>query len=104
MVPNALQDIDTTISRISNRINDCCAEYLISEREEAIRRKTLMPSPKEFREFALECLRRADQTREERIRQILLNMAAHSMRAAVQVERATAVINEEQSFIPKKDT
>jgi len=60
-----------------------------------------MPSPREFRAFALDCLRRADEAGEERTRQILLDMAAHWMRAAVQVENAIALISDEASLIPK---
>ena len=63
-----------------------------------------MPSPKEFREFALDCLRRAHEAREERGRQMLLDMAAHWMRAAIQVESEIALINDEASLIPKNDS
>jgi len=62
-----------------------------------------MSPPKEFREFALDCLRRADQTPEERSRQMLLDMAAHWMRAAVQLEKTIATIDNEASLIPKDD-
>jgi hypothetical protein len=47
-----------------------------------------MSSRKQFREFALECMYRAEETRDERQRQALLGMAAQWMRAAVYVDRS----------------
>ena len=42
-----------------------------------------MTSAREFRELALDCLRRAQQTRDDKERLILLEAAARWMRAAV---------------------
>jgi hypothetical protein len=52
-------------------------------------------SPKEFREFAQECARWADETRSERHRQVLLDMAKTWMQAAVQLERSLALIDDD---------
>jgi hypothetical protein len=43
-------------------------------------------SSKEFREFAQECLRWAGETKSERHRQVLLEMARTWLQAAVEVE------------------
>jgi hypothetical protein len=51
-------------------------------------------SPEEFREFAEECLRWADETKSERHRQVLLDMAKAWMQAAVQLERSLALIDD----------
>ncbi len=63
-----------------------------------------MPSsPKEFREFAQECLRWADETKSERHRQVLLDMAATWMQAALQLERNFALIDDDTRYprVPK---
>jgi hypothetical protein len=52
-------------------------------------------SPKEFREFAQECLRWADETKSERHRQVLLDMAKTWMQAALQLERSLALIDDD---------
>jgi hypothetical protein len=52
-------------------------------------------SPKEFREFAEECLRWADETKSERHRQVLLDMAKTWMQAALQLERSLALIDDD---------
>jgi hypothetical protein len=52
-------------------------------------------SPKEFREFAQECLRCADETKSQRHRQVLLDMAKTWMQAAVQLERSLALIDDD---------
>ena len=52
-------------------------------------------SPNEFRDFAQECLRWADETKSERHRQILLDMAATWMQAALQLERSLALIDDD---------
>jgi hypothetical protein len=52
-------------------------------------------SPKEFREFAQECLRWADETKSERHRQVLLDMAKTWMQAASQLERSLALIDDD---------
>jgi hypothetical protein len=51
-------------------------------------------SPKEFREFAQECLRWADETKSERHRQVLRDMAKTWMQAALQLERSWALIDD----------
>jgi hypothetical protein len=57
-----------------------------------------MPSSaKEFREFAEECLRWADETKSERHQQVLLRMAKTWMQA-VQLERSLALIDDSTSF------
>jgi hypothetical protein len=45
-------------------------------------------SPKEYCEFAQDCLRRAAESKSERHRQILLEMAKTWMQAALEVERS----------------
>jgi hypothetical protein len=52
------------------------------------------PSPKEYHEFAQECLRWADETKSERHRQVLLDMAKTWMQAALQLERSLALIDD----------
>jgi hypothetical protein len=55
-----------------------------------------MPSsPNDFREFAQECLRWADETKSERHRQVLWDMAATWMQAALQLERSLALIDDD---------
>jgi hypothetical protein len=56
--------------------------------------------PKEFREFAQECLRWADETKSEQHRQVLLDMATTWMQAALQLERSLALIDD--STPPRK--
>jgi len=51
-------------------------------------------SPKEFREFAEECSRWADETKSERHRQVLLDMAKTWTQAALQLERSLALIDD----------
>jgi hypothetical protein len=46
-----------------------------------------MSSPKEYREFAQECSHWATETKSERHRQVLLEMAKTWMQAALEVER-----------------
>jgi hypothetical protein len=53
-----------------------------------------MPSSaKEFREFAEECLRRADETKSERHRQVLMSLATTLVQAAMRLERGSALID-----------
>jgi len=54
--------------------------------------------PREFREFAQECLRWADET--EQHRQVLLDMATTWTQAALQLERSLALIDD--STPPRK--
>ena len=51
-------------------------------------------SPKEYREFGQECLRWADETRSERHRQVLLEIAKTWMQAALEVERSWALMED----------
>jgi hypothetical protein len=53
------------------------------------------PSPKEFREFAQECLRWAAETKSERHRQVLRDMAKTWMQAALQLERSLALTDDD---------
>jgi len=54
-----------------------------------------MPSSaKEFREFAQECLRWAGETKSERHRQVLLEMARTWAQAALEAERGLGLIYE----------
>ena len=52
-----------------------------------------MCTPRQFREFALECMHLAAETNDERQRQILLGMAARWMRAAVQLEQSIELLD-----------
>jgi hypothetical protein len=45
-----------------------------------------MSSPREFRKFALDCLRRAQNARDETERQLLLDFAVRWMRAVINME------------------
>jgi hypothetical protein len=49
-------------------------------------------SPKEFREFAQECLRWAGETKSDRHRQVLLEMARTWIQAALEVEGSSGLI------------
>jgi hypothetical protein len=51
-------------------------------------------SPKEYREFAQDCLRWAAETQSERHRQILLEMAKTWMQAALEVERSLGLTDD----------
>jgi hypothetical protein len=54
-----------------------------------------MPSSaKEFREFAQECLRGADDTKSERHCQVLLNMAKTLTQDALRLERGLALFDD----------
>jgi hypothetical protein len=52
------------------------------------------PAAEEFREFAQECLRSASETKSERHRQVLLDMARSWIQAALEVERNLGLIAE----------
>ena len=47
-----------------------------------------MTSPKEYRQFALECGKQAAETHDERLREILNETARMWMRVALNVERS----------------
>ncbi|HKF08506.1 MAG TPA: hypothetical protein VKB89_07270 [Xanthobacteraceae bacterium] len=49
-------------------------------------------APEEFRDFALECLRWAGETKSERHRQVLLEMARTWIQAAVEAERGAGLM------------
>jgi hypothetical protein len=51
-------------------------------------------SPKEFREFAQECLRWATETKSERHRQVLLEMAKTWMQGALEVEHNLGLMDD----------
>jgi hypothetical protein len=54
-----------------------------------------MPSsPEEFREFAQECLRWAGETKSDRHRQVLLEMARTWIQAALEVEGSLGLFDE----------
>jgi hypothetical protein len=57
--------------------------------------RAMPASPIELREFAQECLRSADETKSERHREVLLNMAKNLMEAALQLERSLALIDDD---------
>jgi hypothetical protein len=57
--------------------------------------RAMPSSPNDFREFAQECLRWADETKSERHRQVLRDMAATWMQAALQLERSLALIDDD---------
>jgi hypothetical protein len=59
-------------------------------------------SSKEFREFAEECLRRAAETKSERHRQILQEMAKTWMQAALEAEHSWAL--EDNLPLPRRGT
>jgi hypothetical protein len=62
--------------------------------------RAMAASPKEFREFAQECLRWADETKSERHRQVLVEMARTWMQAALQLERSLVLIDD--STLPRR--
>jgi hypothetical protein len=54
-----------------------------------------MPSsPKEYREFAQECLRWASETGSESHRQVLLEMAKTWMQGALEIERSLGLTDD----------
>ena len=62
----------------------------------------VMSSPKEFRDFALRCMRWAEQAGDEKQRYLWLEMAAYWMRAAVALEKPIALVDDNVSLIPQK--
>jgi len=60
-----------------------------------------MRSGNEFREFAQECVRGAEEAKDERQRQILLELAKQWMHAALQVEESIALIDDDTPLVPK---
>jgi hypothetical protein len=53
-----------------------------------------MTSPKEYRKFALECSKRAEQTKDERLRKLLKDESRLWMEAALEVERCWALMDD----------
>ena len=64
----------------------------------------VMCSPKEFRDFSLRCMRLADEARDAGGRQLLLEMAAYWMRAAVYLERPIVLLDSVVPLVPEKET
>lgn len=60
-----------------------------------------MTSPKEYRQFAQECMRAAEETNDEEQRQLFLDMAKQWMQAALQVEGSIALIDDDTPLPPK---
>jgi hypothetical protein len=56
-------------------------------------------SPKEYREFALECIRWAEMTDNASHRQVLLDMAKQWMRTALEVERSIGLFGDAPSAV-----
>jgi hypothetical protein len=61
-----------------------------------------MASPMQFREFARECIRQAGETRDQRRRQILIDLAKHWMRAALLFERSHSSVDH-ASLVPTEE-
>lgn len=60
-----------------------------------------MTSAKEYRDLALECGKQAAETKDERLRSILMETARLWMEAALRVETAWALKDEEQPPAPR---
>lgn len=60
-----------------------------------------MSSPDEFRAFARECLRWAEETSDEKHREVLLDLAKQWMHAALQTEKTIDVIADDAPLLPK---
>jgi len=58
-------------------------------------------SPKECRDFALECARQATETQDERLRGILLETARLWLDTALHLERSFALIDDEPPLLPR---
>src|SRR5262245_9251333 len=54
-----------------------------------------MTSPKEYRRFALECGKRAAQTKDERLRKLLKDESRLWMEVALEVERSWALMDDD---------
>ena len=61
-----------------------------------------MTSPKEYRQFALECGKQAAETNDERLREILNETARMWMRVALNVERAWSLKADEAHSTQKR--
>jgi len=62
-----------------------------------------MADPKQFRKFARECIRCAGENRDERRRQMFIELAKHWMRAALILERSIAIVDDDTSLVPKEE-
>jgi len=60
-----------------------------------------MTSPKEYREFALECGKQAAATKDERLRKVLLGAARLWMETALEAERSWALMDDDESIAVK---
>ena len=60
-----------------------------------------MTSPKELRQFALECAKRAANTKDERLRKILLDISRTWSQAAMEIERSIA-LEDDPTPVPKE--
>jgi hypothetical protein len=60
-----------------------------------------MTSPKEYREFALECGKQAMATPDERLRKVLLGAARLWMETALEAERSWALMDDDGSIAVK---
>jgi hypothetical protein len=61
-----------------------------------------MTSPKEYRQFALDCGKQAAETNDERLREILNETARMWMRVALNVERSWALKSDEAPSTQKQ--
>ena len=57
-----------------------------------------MTSPTDYREFALDCVRWAENASDSSQRQILHDMARHWLKIAIEVERAAPFVDDESRF------
>ena len=57
-------------------------------RDEELEVRSALTSPKEYRDFAAQCLRWAARAKSEEHRSVMLNMAHHWMQTAQKLERA----------------
>jgi hypothetical protein len=62
-----------------------------------------MPGPKEFREFARECISRAGENRDEGSRELFIQLAKYWMRRALMLERSILIVEDDTSLVPKED-
>jgi hypothetical protein len=54
-----------------------------------------MTSPKEYRQFAIECGKQAAETKDERLRAVLMETARLWMKTALKVERSWGLIDDD---------
>jgi hypothetical protein len=61
-----------------------------------------MTSPKEYRQFAIECGKQASATKDEKLRAILLETARVWMQAALRAERSYALTDDDSHLSHKE--